>query len=400
MMEDNDNKDSDNNLRNLGSLRHLAHTLSESNRVLLKNSSLAPPNRLQSEENKIETSYLRQKGTIRDSPSLDNSKNKESSKKNSLNKNASNAEDPPFRMTTSLFRKGRSTSRRTMDMKKKLSEEELKFYSVLDGLNQQRIRSLRVQKKILEKSNLHLSHEFDLLLHRIEELVHLKEEGVQLETMMLKLEKKYENIFVRFDEIIENIKNETIELLNRQRRELFSSILSEKVQNQANFLDIQQKIKDKSPFNILIGGSSPSTTLFPKAFKCLKEFSMDFEEEFLNMISSRFTTPDLTMIKEELNSLYGDIVNKSLHPPTAFPTELIRFFQQKEGQRQSRKEGNLKQDLEGCIQARMGYPDLFSIRANAQPMEFDFKTGNSSDEQGKESRMLDVKASSKLVLNF
>ena len=64
------------------------------------------------------------------------------------------------------------------------------------------------------------------------------------------------------------------------------------------------------------------------AFKKLFKFSNEFPQEFFGMITSKVANVDLRIIKEESSKALLASLSQILSAPKAFPSELMRFFEQ------------------------------------------------------------------------
>lgn len=158
----------------------------------------------------------------------------------------------------------------------------------------------------------------------------LGEYGLKLERMALEIERRYETMFTDLDYFIDSLKDFIINLLDEHKRELLERLVAEKIQNKDNFEKLETQLFDLSSKqqNIQVGGYHPQVKHKLAAFRSFFDFSDEFAEEFYGMVSSKMLTFNVASVQEQLSKQLGNIIFDGIKAPKAFPTELMRFFEQ------------------------------------------------------------------------
>jgi hypothetical protein len=203
--------------------------------------------------------------------------------------------------------------------------------TVLKELQKQKSQSLAVQKSVLERLGIRLpagdTRTYGDLISLVQ---NLGDYGLKLEKMSLEIEKRYETMFTDLDFFIDSLKEFITNQLDDHKSELLQRLVAEKTQNKDNFEKLEAQLFDLSSKQKRIseGGYHPQVKNKLAAFRGFFDFSEEFTEEFYAMISSKMLNFNVNNVKEQLSKTLGNVIFDGIKAPKAFPTELMRFFEQ------------------------------------------------------------------------
>lgn len=289
-----------------------------------------------------------------------------SPKKNRPNPNDSNRKHSPVDFSKDRkHRKGADEA--TSDLRRKLLR-----------LLEEKSKSFDVQRAILQRVDIKMEKDDNLSTTRVERLIKLGEPGLHLEQITVEVEKRYEAMFVGFNSLIDSLKNHITTILNEQKKEFFNSLLAEKTQNSSNFNTLITKLNEVVFLGHTEGRGLSHVKQSLEAFKLFFKFSDSFKEDFYGMISSKLVNFDLKNIQNDVAKFFSQILSQSLLPPTVFPTELIRFFEQV--QEQSKTAQNFGQDCGNYLSISSKYPSSVQMNLKESTLDFDLhKSGSTLD---------------------
>lgn len=201
----------------------------------------------------------------------------------------------------------------------------------LKDIQKQKAKSMIVQKLVLDRLGIKLPTPENRSPGALISMVqNLGEYGLKLERMALEIEKRYEAMFTDLDYFIDSLKEFIVQQLDEHKYELLERLVAEKTQNKDNFDKLETQLFDLSAKQkqIIEGGYHPQVKHKLAAFRQFFDFSDEFAEEFYGMISSKMLTFNVANVQEQLSKQLGSVIFDGIKAPKAFPTELIRFFEQ------------------------------------------------------------------------
>lgn len=231
-------------------------------------------------------------------------------------------------------------------------------------------KSIKTQQRLLKNYEISLVINDESPTARLKKLTKLNNYGLQLEEISLMLEKRYEQTMVKFNDQIDEVSNQILETLRELKKEVFSSLVFEKHQNVINFTALETKLKERiretKKFELL-----PKNTTV-EAFKQMFRFSMEFKEEFLNVISSSLTHQNIDHITNDISQCVMQNFSCPLKAPKAFPSELLRFFSNEELQKDNLKVH--RHDLGQYLNTNESYPCELTLEKTSNDILLDLKS--------------------------
>ena len=201
----------------------------------------------------------------------------------------------------------------------------------LKDIQRQKTKSLLVQKLVLDRLGIKLPTVDNRSQGDLISLVqNLGEYGLKLERMALEIEKRYEAMFTDLDYFIDSLKEFVVQLLDDHKQELLERLVAEKIQNKDNFDKLENQLFDlaSKQRQIQEGGYHPQVKHKLAAFRNFFDFSDEFAEEFYGMVSSKMLNFNVASVQDQLSKQLGSVIFDGIKAPKAFPTELMRFFEQ------------------------------------------------------------------------
>lgn len=209
---------------------------------------------------------------------------------------------------------------------KQIEDMELLMKKQIIKLMKEKEYAINKQNRVLKKVSLHVNS--DQGGHdRVKRLVKMGDLGLRIEEITLGLERRYESMFCSFDAVVTELQTYLDSFLNNQKKEIFSSLVLEKNQNHSNFQALEARL-----FEVFEKGGEKFYTNEKtfSAFTEMLEFTKVFRDDFYSLISSRLTPINLKELKSDLSRELLNKFNSMNIAPRAFPSELLRFFEQKD----------------------------------------------------------------------
>lgn len=194
------------------------------------------------------------------------------------------------------------------------------------------IKLMKEKSQIISKQNSALKSvslkvpAADCSEERIKKLSKMGDLGLRLVEINLGLERRYESIFTSFDSIVTELQSYLDRFLNTQKKELFSALVVEENQNRSNFQVLENKL-----YEIFQKGGE-RFDINEKTFSAFTEmlaFTREFRDDFYSLISSRLAPISLKDLKNDFSKNLLAKFSSLTVAPKAFPSELLRFFEQK-----------------------------------------------------------------------
>jgi len=208
-------------------------------------------------------------------------------------------------------------------------QDELSDYlrKQLVTIHKEKRESIRIQKSLLEKLGIEVK-EPELSEQRTKKLLKMKELGVRLEEVSLDLERRYESMFVGFNNLLENLKLHIVNILNDQKKEIFSTLATEKAQNVTNIHSLENRLHEAVYLSSLENKTFLANENCLTAFKQFFKFAKEFKTEFYDFITSGMAAYNQKDLHNDTSKYFSQQLAQSLVAPKAFPSELFRFFEQ------------------------------------------------------------------------
>lgn len=200
------------------------------------------------------------------------------------------------------------------------------YQKKLVKLCKDRQESIKAQRSVLEKLGIHMK-DIEFSDQRLKRLAKMKDLGVRLEEVSLDLDKRYEAMFVNFNNLMENLKTHVLHILNEQKKEIFSTLSNEKAQNIMNLHSLENRLSEAIYISSLESNRLAHKEVSLSAFKIFFRFSQEFKSEFLDMVTSRMAAYNQKDLLNETSKYFNQQLSQSLVAPKAFPSELFRFFE-------------------------------------------------------------------------